>query len=92
MNQSGRNFLINIKRSWLAKVMYIKNPRQRHSIAITESFRSRCTWCLFVFVFKGTQITQVPVVMRQPLDLFKFFTVVRERGGLQEVSSKKNSY
>jgi len=25
-------------------------------------------------------------VMRQPLDLFKFFTVVRERGGLQEVS------
>lgn len=40
----------------------------------------------FVFVFKGTQITQVPILMRQPLDLFKFFTVVRERGGLQEVS------
>ena len=38
------------------------------------------------FVFIGTQISQVPVVARQPLDLFKFFTVVRDRGGLQEVS------
>ena len=28
-------------------------------------------------------------MMRQPLDLFKFFTVVRERGGLQEVSTIK---
>ena len=26
------------------------------------------------------------MVERQPLDLFKFFTVVRDRGGLQEVS------
>ena len=38
------------------------------------------------FVFIGTQISQVPVVARQPLDLFKFFTVVQDRGGLQEVS------
>lgn len=37
----------------------------------------------------GTQIAQVPVVMRQPLDLFKFYTVVQERGGLQEVSFVK---
>lgn len=36
---------------------------------------------------QGTQITQVPVVTRQPLDLFKLYTVVRERGGIQEVSS-----
>lgn len=44
------------------------------------------------FVFIGTQISQVPVVARQPLDLFKFFTVVRDRGGLQEVSLfNKNS-
>ena len=42
-----------------------------------------------IFVFKGTQINQVPIVMRQPLDLFRFFTVVQERGGLQEVSSVK---
>ena len=38
------------------------------------------------FVFIGTQISQVPMVARQPLDLFKFFIVVRDRGGLQEVS------
>lgn len=38
---------------------------------------------------QGTQIAQVPVVMRQPLDLFKFYTVVQERGGLQEVVKRK---
>lgn len=31
-------------------------------------------------------------MMRQPLDLFKFFTVVRERGGLQEVSFIKQGW
>ena len=86
MNQSGRNFSINTKLSWAAKVTHIENldnappfPLQRVSVVVLPGID------LF-FVSKGTQITQVPVVMRQPLDLFKFFTVVRERGGLQEVS------
>ena len=48
-----------------------------------------CLILMSIFVFKGTQINQVPIVMRQPLDLFRFFTVVQERGGLQEVSSVK---
>lgn len=38
---------------------------------------------------QGTQITQVPVLQRQPLDLYKFYTAVRERGGVQEVVRRK---
>ena len=44
---------------------------------------------MLILLLIGTQIAQVPVVMRQPLDLFKFYTVVQERGGLQEVSFVK---
>jgi len=40
-------------------------------------------------ISQGTQITQVPVLLRQPLDLFKFFTAVKERGGVQEVVRRK---
>lgn len=34
----------------------------------------------------GTPITRVPIMAKQPLDLYKLFKLVVERGGLVEVS------
>ena len=34
----------------------------------------------------GTPITRVPIMAKQPLDLYKLFMLVVERGGLVEVS------
>ena len=36
----------------------------------------------------GTPITRVPIMAKQPLDLYKLFKLVVERGGLVEVSMK----
>ena len=41
---------------------------------------------LFLFSI-GTPVTKVPVVSKQPLDLYRLFRSVLERGGLQEVGS-----
>lgn len=38
---------------------------------------------------KGTPITRVPIMAKQPLDLYKLFKLVVERGGLVEVIKKK---
>lgn len=38
---------------------------------------------------KGTPITRVPIMAKQPLDLYKLFMLVVERGGLVEVIKKK---
>jgi len=37
----------------------------------------------------GTPITKVPIVCKQPLDLYRLFRAVLMRGGLQEVMKKK---
>lgn len=38
---------------------------------------------------KGTPITRIPIMAKQPLDLYKLFKLVVERGGLVEVIKKK---
>ena len=37
---------------------------------------------------KGTPVTTMPVISKQPLDLFKLYLCVREKGGMTEVSTK----
>eukprot|EP00794_Sanderia_malayensis_P000399 gene399-1033_t len=37
----------------------------------------------------GTPVTKVPVVCKRPLDLYRLFRLVLERGGIQEVLKKK---
>ncbi len=35
---------------------------------------------------KGTPITTMPAISKQPLDLYKLYILVKERGGLVDVS------
>lgn len=35
--------------------------------------------------YAGTPITRVPIMAKQPLDLYRLFKLVVERGGLVEV-------
>ena len=42
---------------------------------------------LFAFLEeKGSPITSMPVISKQPLDLFKLYVCVQEKGGMVEVS------
>ncbi|XP_041351755.1 trithorax group protein osa-like isoform X4 [Gigantopelta aegis] len=38
---------------------------------------------------KGTPVTTMPVISKQPLDLFKLYLCVREKGGMTEVNKAK---
>lgn len=46
--------------------------------------------CIFTLLFlsalfKGTPITRIPIMAKQPLDMYRLFKLVVERGGLVEV-------
>ena len=43
---------------------------------------------LFLFMEeKGCAISAMPTISKQPIDLYKLYTLVKERGGMVEVSS-----
>ena len=51
----------------------------------------RCLYGIYTYVrislfHIGTPISRIPIMAKQPLDLFKLFKLVVERGGLLEVS------
>ena len=35
---------------------------------------------------KGSPVTAMPMISKNPIDLFKLYTIVKEKGGLLEVS------
>ena len=41
--------------------------------------------CVCIRVRPGSPITRVPIMAKQPLDLYRLFKLVVERGGLVEV-------
>lgn len=55
----------------------------------TEQDRGIFLERLFSFMsYRGTPITAVPVICKQTVDLYRLYHLVRERGGMVDVSSR----
>ncbi|XP_011406312.1 PREDICTED: AT-rich interactive domain-containing protein 3A-like [Amphimedon queenslandica] len=68
---------------------YEEQFRQLYNLS-DESDRKDFLDKLFDYMAKkGTPITRIPIMAKQPLDMYKLFKLVVERGGLVEVIKKK---
>lgn len=57
-------------------------------VVLHDRGRCLCVSCVFnCNLLLGTPVTKLPVIEKQPLDLYTLFRAVCERGGIQEVYS-----